>query len=118
MADRVQVFCSKQQPRCGACPLQEMCEYALHKGPRLVLPGEEEVAEVAAAAAAAAAARKSPAAAPESSIGTAGEPATEPSPGTAGRLDLAAAAAVVAGSAVIREDLEEGVKVHSMPPAT
>ena len=34
----VQVFCSKQLPRCGACPLQYMCEYALHKGARLDLP--------------------------------------------------------------------------------
>ena len=33
-----QVFCSKQQPRCGTCPLQSMCEYALHKGPCMATP--------------------------------------------------------------------------------
>ena len=33
-----QVFCSKQQPRCGTCPLRSMCEYALHKGPCMPAP--------------------------------------------------------------------------------
>ena len=33
-----QVFCSKQQPRCGTCPLRSMCEYALHKGPCMAAP--------------------------------------------------------------------------------
>lgn len=33
-----QVFCSKQQPRCGTCPLRGMCEYALHKGPCMAAP--------------------------------------------------------------------------------
>lgn len=46
----MQVFCSKQQPRCGACPLQDMCEYALHKGPRLDLPTKIMAAPTAATA--------------------------------------------------------------------
>ena len=33
-----QVFCSKQQPRCGTCPLRSMCEYALNKGPCMAAP--------------------------------------------------------------------------------
>lgn len=84
----MQVFCSKQQPRCGACPLQGMCEYAQHKGPRLQLPGEE------AAAAAAAAARATAAAV---ALGAAS--------GTDSAAAVAAAAAV--------EDLEDYGQVHA-----
>ena len=42
----LQVFCSKQQPRCGTCPLQGMCEYALHNGPRMPSPTMQHTAGV------------------------------------------------------------------------
>ena len=29
-----QVFCSKRDPNCSACPLQDQCEYALNNGRR------------------------------------------------------------------------------------
>ena len=41
---RFQVFCSKQQPRCGTCPLRDICEYALHGGPRMPSPTTDATA--------------------------------------------------------------------------
>ena len=85
----MQVFCSKQQPRCGACPLQGMCEYALHKGPRLELPGEAPGEAAAAATTVAAAAGQS-----------------------AGAASVTASATVAASSAAAAvEDLEDSVQV-------
>ncbi len=74
------MFCSKQQPRCGTCPLRSMCEYALHKGPCMAAP----LADAGAGSQPAAAA--GPALAPEDaqagepmrrSCSTAGEEATD-----------------------------------------
>lgn len=44
----LQVFCSKVNPNCGACPLQAGCEYALSNGKKYpatssVPPAAEQV---------------------------------------------------------------------------
>lgn len=31
----LQVFCSKVNPNCGACPMQATCDYARNNGKRL-----------------------------------------------------------------------------------
>lgn len=36
------MLCSKRSPNCSACPLEDVCEYALARGPRLKVAGTEE----------------------------------------------------------------------------
>lgn len=44
------VLCSKRLPNCDACPLSDVCEYALNGGPRLMVVGGSWCEDVTACA--------------------------------------------------------------------